>query len=850
VVDYTETPLWQSTLAPQRRDDHAVQRERLRNAYQVLRANAIPLLAEAARSTPNFTVHDISHVDALWETASLVCVDPMTMTPAEAFVLGCAFVLHDAAMGVAAYRDGLVKNIGEDRWRDLLAVEFHRQRDRWPQPEELDHPAVEVVDQAMVQAIREGHAAQAKRLVDTPWTSSAGSPLFLLDDVHLREKYGPLIGDLAASHWWDVDSLPNHFKHGIGSLTEQPAAWKVDALRLACVLRLADATQIDSRRSPTFLFALRDPRGASRNHWLFQEHVSRPDLVGDRIKYTALRSFRRDEADAWWLALDYLREVDRELKRVDALMFDLGRSQFAARAVAGVESPERFADLFRLDGWQPVDGTLQVSDVPALVQALGGEQLYGNEPEVAIRELIQNAHDAVTARMAITPGWMDGSIQVKFFREDDDWIFEILDNGIGMDDGIIRSSLLDFGRSGWDSDDIRKKFPGLSGGDFQPRGRFGIGFFSVFMLGDVVEVTTRRFDGSTADARTVCFNGLDRRAIIATPTNPIQTPIGTTVRVRLTKLKMRNKPQNFLRKIVQTFVIENVVPIGVVDNDGQTYMHEPLDLATTGAAELFDRLTAEPYYVYISNDIAGRIMRDRDAFVERATPLFDAVGRRIGLAAFASQEIHKGVITADGFRASDRGNFIGCLKGLPSRVSRESADAIVTGSSVHDWLVSQERRIREIGQFGTDTQLELSQTMYTLLGTLSSDYAVARVEGGVVRFGEMVDWALGYDEIFIVYWGVIDMAYLDGLPRDHGLEKLRDNWIMPAKHFIGTPFAELLGRRHGQIEDALMAAIGTAWSCEVASLAEARNGDWQGYVVGDQREEPVHGYRLRRPEPR
>jgi len=512
---FTATVLWQNTLAPGlRHDDHREQREHLRVSYLSLRDKATVLLTEAARSTPSFTVHDITHVDALWETASLVCGDPHSLTPAEAYVLGCAFVLHDAAMGLAAYKEGLAEVIGQQRWQDLVAVEYFKKNGRWLHEDELSSPPSEIIETCVMQAVRESHAAHAARLVDQPWSTSSGNEIYLIQDVHLREAYGPLIGELAASHWWDVNVLADRFKQAKGSLPWQPADWIIEPLKLACILRLADATQIDSRRAPTFLFTLRRPQGESYHHWRFQEHISRPQLSGDRVTYTSLRPFGRDATEAWWLALDYLREVDRELKSVDALLHDLGRTRLAARAVAGVDSPERFAELFPVAAWRPVDAALQITDVPALVGTLGGEQLYGKEPEVAVRELIQNAQDAILARAGVDLDFDDGVIEVRLVQEGDDWILEVRDNGIGMDEDTIVHSLLDFGRSGWSSNRIRIKFPGLAGSGFRPRGRFGIGFFSIFILGDHVELLTRRYDGAYADARRVTFNGLGRRPVL------------------------------------------------------------------------------------------------------------------------------------------------------------------------------------------------------------------------------------------------------------------------------------------------------------------------------------------------
>jgi hypothetical protein len=293
---FESTPLWQRTLAARPRDPHGEQRERLRTSYLDLRSNAAVLLNELARSLPDYTVHDVSHVDALWETASLIAGDQTAIDPAEAYVLGCAFVLHDAAMGQAAYREDIVDVLGHELWQDLASIVFVEQTGRWPDRDELDDLPAEVFATCRSEAIRRTHAVQAAKLVDQPWSTSTGNDMFLLQDVQLREAYGPLIGGLAASHWSDVDALPERFKHPTGSLPWQPVDWTIEPLKLACLLRLADACQLDSRRAPTFLFALRQPTGASRDHWRFQEHLSRPQVSDDHISYTCLRPFEAHDA--------------------------------------------------------------------------------------------------------------------------------------------------------------------------------------------------------------------------------------------------------------------------------------------------------------------------------------------------------------------------------------------------------------------------------------------------------------------------------------------------------------------------------------------------------------------------
>ena len=71
--------------------------------------------------------------------------------------------------------------------------------------------------------------------------------------------------------------------------------------------------------------------------------------------------------------------------------------------------------------------------------------------------------------------------------------FSIADNGIGMDHDVLTSFLLDFGGSLWTSPKFSLMHPKLAASHFRPIGRYGIGFFSVFMLGDVVTVISKGY---------------------------------------------------------------------------------------------------------------------------------------------------------------------------------------------------------------------------------------------------------------------------------------------------------------------------------------------------------------------
>ena len=85
-----------------------------------------------------------------------------------------------------------------------------------------------------------------------------------------------------------------------------------------------------------------------------------------------------------------------------------------------------------------------------------GTKLYG-DPEVALRELIQNSIDACLLRDAMERSWGNSyspEISVKYYQKDDDDILEVIDNGTGMDNDIIDNYYSKIGSSFYKSADF------------------------------------------------------------------------------------------------------------------------------------------------------------------------------------------------------------------------------------------------------------------------------------------------------------------------------------------------------------------------------------------------------------
>lgn len=107
-----------------------------------------------------------------------------------------------------------------------------------------------------------------------------------------------------------------------------------------------------------------------------------------------------------------------------------------------------------------------------------------SEKRVFLRELIQNAHDAVARRVSLEPE-LAGRIDISTSRTSG--TLTVSDNGIGMDDRDLRDYI---GTVGIGATRQQQGIPGLIG-------QFGIGFLSAFIVADRVVVETRKIKEET-----------------------------------------------------------------------------------------------------------------------------------------------------------------------------------------------------------------------------------------------------------------------------------------------------------------------------------------------------------------
>lgn len=676
--------------------------------YRAVRDRAELLVSRISADLRDFTVHDISHLDALWETGSLVAEGAFDVNPAEAFVLGSSILLHDAGMSLAAYSGGMAELTESTAWKDAIAAALLVTTEKGGEGFDKDNPPELVVNQAMATVLRRLHAEQAERLAVQSWTAADGQQLYLIEDSDVRNFYGRTIGQIAHSHWWPINRLEADLSEPLGALATRTHS-RIDRVKLACLLRVADALHLDSRRAPRFLRALTKPAGISADHWAFQERLSRPFIELDAVVFSAGLPFAPEEASAWWLAFDTMNAVDQELRDVDLLL--QGRtSALRARRVKGAGSTAALSRSLTTDGWRPVDTSIRISDVANVVENLGGERLYGQDPRAALRELIQNAADAVQARRRLEgrpDGW--GEIVVGLTSDNSGHRLFVEDNGVGMSEQVLTGPLLDFGMSFWRSPMATDEFPGLIASGMRPTGRYGIGFFAVFMLGCNVRVCSRRFDRGQDASRSLEFRGsLTTRAML---TDAGDAPLDGGTRIEVVLDEDPRKPGGLLtgrypatESMILADAVAAIAPnldvaLTVVEDGVRTGVTSPGDWLDLPDEDLVCRLNP------IRHGLGGV------SSLPCASPMRLLVGQdgtvygraAIRPSSYMYSLTQNGVVTVSGLRANELRNVDGVLLGESLTVSRNVAMPVVPSETLASWATDQALAIgdssyHEVGQ--------------------------------------------------------------------------------------------------------------------------------------------------------
>lgn len=709
-----KTKLWSTSLGLKDPDSEIEgKKARLRTVLQRFREHVGALTTRISAAFPQLTIHDVTHLDALWETADLVAGDGYPLNPMEAFVLGGAILLHDAANCFEAYEGGRDGVRGTLAWKDAFASEFAKS------PEKSKEEIEQYCD---FTAIRLLHADQAKRLGEREWKSpNSANSIFLIEDLDLRSRYGALIGQIAASHNWSIDDVKSQLRNQVNAPGGWPSEWRVDPVKIACLLRCADAAHLDDRRAPDFLFALLQRSNISLDHWKAQNWLARVDVdqsdsTRSSLLFTSTHAFKPSDANAWWVAYDAIAVLDAEIRASNKLLSSRvqgnnGSPAFQIQRVSGANSPDELNKSIETDGWTPTSAKIHVGNLERLVNTLGGQGLYGQGDHFAVvmREIIQNARDAIVARMSLAPTFT-GKILIKITSKSSTQTFvEVQDDGVGMSERTMTSALLDFGTSFWASDLVRSEFPGLRSSSFKPIGKFGIGFYAVFMVTSEVLVASRRFDEGISDITRLSFpDGLTLRPILTKGADKnYDVQFTTSVRITINepiesvKAQWINKgqPENEwlapLKNYLATITAGLDVPIALqIEKESPTTIHEAV-ANHTSPEKIFDWIKGITFF-----DVPGIKFGDNTKeYVARNYERIRNIeqdGRLVGRAALLdTQRNELQFLTTDTIGgltnqvARGAVGYLGYMENYPASAKREVAKKIASVQTLQSWANEQ-----------------------------------------------------------------------------------------------------------------------------------------------------------------
>lgn len=466
------------------------------------------VLAKGGTSPGDFTLHDADHALRVADRMEQLLTDSIrrNLSDYELALLLLAAYGHDIGMTpergkVIAHHRHLFDPGGSALTEEEKAA-FQRYLDEHDGQTitlPLTAPAdLNLADELVAFYVRERH---------NDWSAEwlrenlAGASFAFLPDVV------EVLVRLCTSHHLDV--------HRLGSsdfdplLSSGPAPQLIHLRYLACILRLADILENDPERTPAVLLRHRalEDRPRSLVHWQ-KDHALTIDIRGDRLHFQA----RPRTAVAQRALLDLKDWIDHELHGIASFGERLPVEKTVGKQVIRRDwhlAPAVTHDIRPFgDAYEYIDGAFR-PDTPRLLQLLSGEQLYGN-PLHAVRELLQNAFDAVREKIArkrlMLPNPADRKWEEELGNQEHvtltlrprpagGWKLVCEDSGVGLTRDIINGHVLVSGTGRRHA--IRQLERDCEAAGFRPglTGQFGIGVLSYFMLADEVTLETTRYQG-------------------------------------------------------------------------------------------------------------------------------------------------------------------------------------------------------------------------------------------------------------------------------------------------------------------------------------------------------------------
>lgn len=466
-------------------------------------AEMLNMIGHVEKIFSTYTKHNIEHVDAMLKSLDWI-IPPSTqnsMTSIDWLMIVLSIYLHDLGMLVTSEE---FKN----RMENQKYVEFLENLEK--NPANKDYMArvekIEGEDRERFfyqEYIRLNHASRIRELIQGRNTGQWGDaikPIFdeikkIMEDLPPRFKEN--LGKVCESHHEDNLDRREYFPlHQFYGGSDNASA---NVQYAALILRTADLLHVTKDRTPSVMFkiiGLSDPKGI--DEWQKQMGVFAVNKLGKEFNpndptshvIEVIADFKEERP--FFALTEYISYVRQQLEQTKGWadssqqISDAKDYWFPWYSIKG---------NILVEGHEPVPMKFEL-DRGRLLDLLVGHTIY-NDATVAVRELLQNAIDAVRYQHYLEekeqaktghPASPIGKVIIKW--DPSERILIVEDNGTGMDNVVISSHLMKVGASFYNTPQFQQEYK-----DYTPISRFGIGILTNFMVSDDIEIVTMKSGG-------------------------------------------------------------------------------------------------------------------------------------------------------------------------------------------------------------------------------------------------------------------------------------------------------------------------------------------------------------------
>ncbi len=490
---------------------------------------------------PHYSLHNASHSEAILNNISIILGKPgiENLSVVDLWLLLNAAYFHDSGMVIDGedkkelFSSGLkflkyIKEKQEDAaspmnaYANLLEIKDDK---LYYANNELTPQSYEAVRFLIADFVRSSHAGRSAKKIVAELEGSFPTGL-------ISQRIFGLLSQICAAHTKkreEVMELPFEQNSGCGTEPCHPRF-------VAFLLRLGDLLDVDNNRlSDVMLNSLGSIPVDSKDYNEINRSIRLLNINRKTIEITAdCFSYRTAElTNSWFKWLNDEVVFVSQHWHLIAPGYEFG----ALPTIGNLE--------VNLKGYDTIDGKNRPVfkiDTGKAIEMIQGAGLYTN-PCLCMRELLQNAVDATLLRtfkehpevktykeffeMQKRYPIVVTLLEKKLAKDDFELTVEIKDRGIGMS----KKDLEYLFNTGSSSKNVEKQELIDKMEEFmKPAGVFGIGFQSVFLVSDKVELVTRKLNKE--ESYQVELNnpaGIEKGAILMKTRKDDSTPVGTTV---------------------------------------------------------------------------------------------------------------------------------------------------------------------------------------------------------------------------------------------------------------------------------------------------------------------------------